>query len=56
MFTMNFFDSFTKLLSTRTARDCDLRSWAATEYKFDTDYAYNVMKKTGKAPEVGVRA
>ena len=54
MFTMNFFDSLTKLTSKRPPRDCDLRAWADNEYKYDADYAYCVMKKTGKAPDLGV--
>ncbi len=56
MFTMTFFNGFTKLFSGRPPRDCELRAWADNEYKFDADYAFSVMKKTGKAPDLGVHA
>lgn len=34
--------------------DRAIRAWAATEYKFDAEYAYNIMKATGKAPDMTV--
>lgn len=54
MLTMNFFNGFRKLIAEKSQHDSDIRSWANTEYKFDADYAYTVMKETGKMPEVGV--
>lgn len=53
---MNIFNGLHRLLADRDPTDRDIRSWANTEYKFDAEYAYNVMKNTGKIPEVGVEA
>lgn len=54
MLTMNFFNGFRKLMAEKSQHDSDIRSWANTEYKFDAEYAYTMMKETGKMPEVGV--
>ena len=54
MLTMNFFNGFRKLMADKSPHDRDIRAWANTEYKFDADYAYTVIKETGKMPEVGV--
>ena len=51
---MNFFNGFCKLIADRFPHDRDILAWANIEYKQDADYAYFIMKKTGKMPEVGV--
>ena len=51
---MNIFNGLHTLLADKTPHDRDLRLWANTEYKHDADYAYAILKETGKMPEVGV--
>jgi hypothetical protein len=53
---MNIFNSLHRLLADRNSHNRDLRLWANTEYKFDSDYAYTVMRETGKIPQVGEEA
>ena len=55
MLTMNIFNSLHTLLADMKPHDRDLRLWANTEYKFDADYAYTILKETGKMPQVGVK-
>lgn len=52
MFTIKMIESL--LPFKKVARDADLLNWARNEYKFDSEYAYNFMKKNGTAPDMAL--